>query len=110
MIAMNLDFSNFSSFFFKVSISNLLLQLCLCQFNLQCRQIAMLLTQCCHIPVPLITSTQLLIEASNACKIQACTLVIFATSPLDAGFDICLINLDGLLRVAFFGVFGNLNA
>src|SRR2546423_14963749 len=56
----------------------------------------MLLTQCCDIPVPRITSTQLLIEPSNACKILARYLVIFAPSPLDASFDICLINLTGV--------------
>ena len=70
----------------------------------------MLLTQCCDIPVPRITSTQLLIEPSNACKILARYLVIFAPSPLNASFDICLINLNGLLRMAVFRSFRDLDA
>jgi hypothetical protein len=54
--------------------------------------------------------TLLLIEASNACKVLASDLVVFATAPVDVHFDICLINLDGLLWVAFFSSFRNLDA
>ena len=52
----------------------------------------------------------LVIELADIDEILARSGIVFAASPLDIGLGIPAINLHGLIRMAVFGGFGDINA